>query len=499
MASQPKILGFVIDVGKERLIDPAGVSIELRPKSFAVLRYMSENVGRVVTKDELMAAVWPGITVSDDSLVQCVGDIRQALGEVGHAILKTVPRRGYMLAATPGGRAATLPSVAVLPFESLDNDDRTARFADGLTDNIITDIARHPDIFVIARHSVLPYKGQAISTQEVGRDLGVRYVLSGTLQMSVERVRVAAQLIEVETSTNVWAERYDRPHGDVFQMQDDLTRAIVNRIVGVSGQLVVAERNLARRKEPQSLEAYDLYVLGTNMADLFTREGTRAAIGYLERAVRMDPNFARAWTALSAMHLIDASSGYAEDLAIALTTYVAAAKRAVELEPNDCRAQAMVAGAYFREGELSKGKASYERALALGPNDADTLANIAYTRPTKLPTAEEDVALARRAMDLNPLYPDWYSMAFGYSSYYARHFEDVIGAFSRADIADMHLYLALSHGQLGHTIESARHREKLLALIPDFSAQGIIEGDAMCDPAAIELFLDGVEKARLPK
>jgi tetratricopeptide (TPR) repeat protein len=235
------------------------------------------------------------------------------------------------------------------------------------------------------------------------------------------------------------------------------------------------------------------------MAELFTREGTQSAIGYLERAVRMDPNFARAWHMLAAMHLINASSGYAEDLATALTTYVAAAKRAVELDPNDARIQGTVAGAHFREGDFNKGKAAFERALMLGPNDADTLALVAYTRPTKLPTAEQDVALARRAMELNPLFPDWYTLALGYSSYYAHRFEDVISAFARADIADIHLYLAMSHAQLGQRAEAARHREKLLALIPDFSAQMIVEGDAMCDPAAIAHFLDGVEKAGLEK
>jgi TolB-like protein/DNA-binding CsgD family transcriptional regulator len=450
-----------------------------------------------------MATVWPGLAVTDDSLVQSVSDIRQALGKGGGAILKTVPRRDHKLvpSAEPGlAAAAALPSIAVLPFESLDIDDRAARLADGLTDEIIADLARHADIFVIARHSVLCYRGRAVSVQDVGRELGVRYVLEGSLQCSAERVRVSAQLIEALTGMHVWAERYDNPLSDVFEVQDALARAIVNRLAGVAGEVLAAERTLARRKTPESLEAYDLYVLGTNMSSLFTREGTREGIGFFERAVRIDPHFARAWHRLAVMHLIDASSGYSTALAASLDAYVVAAKRAAELDPNDAMIQATVAGAHFMEGDLGRGEAAYDRALALGPNDADTLALIAYTRPTKLPTAREDVELAHRAMRLNPLFPDWYSLALGYASYYAHAYEASIDAFGRArsDVADIHLYRALSCAQLGRDDEAKRHAATLLSLVPDFSSQAIVDGDSMRNPAAIALFLDGARKSGLP-
>lgn len=494
--------GYVIDLTREQLTNPEGRTVALRPQSFAVLRYLIENVGRIVTKDELLASIWPGLAVTDDSLVQCIGDIRRALGSEANAILKTVPRRGYTLVAsaqTGGDIRMGIPSIAVLPFESLDGE-RGERLADGLTEDVITDLARHPDIFVIARHSVLNYKGRPTKIQEVGHDLGVRYVLEGSLQMSAERVRVTAQLVEALTGTHVWADRYDRPVTEFFELQDALTQAIVNRIAGFSGAVIDAERSLARRKAPESLEAYDLYVLGSNVTDLFTEEGTRTAIAYFERSVKIDPNFARSWHRLAAMHLIDASSGYADDFNASIGFYISAAKRAAELDPNDAIIQAAVAGAYCSEGELEKGMAAYDRALALGPNDADTLAFIAYTRSTKLPTASEDVQLARRAMQLNPFYPDWYSLALGYSCYHARLYQDAINAFSRgrADIVDVNLYLAISYAQLGRTDEAARHRAALQSLVPNFKARSIVAGDAMQNTEAFEHFLDGARKAGLP-
>jgi len=393
-----------------------------------------------------------------------------------------------------------MPSIAVLPFECLE-EDRGQRLADGLTADIISDLARHRDIFVIARHSILKYRSRKKSVADVGRELGVQYVLEGTLQIGTGRVRSAIQLIDVSTDTNVWSDKFERPISEIFELQDELAAAVVNQLVGTAGALTRAARRKAQYERPASLDAYDLYVLGLNVDDLFTPQGTRESLKFFKQSVELDPNFARAWNRLASMHLIDAVSGYTSDLDSTLRELAAAAKKAVALDPNEPMIQAIFAVACFVEGDIDKGRAACDRALKLGPNDADTLATVAYTRPTKLPTAAEDVELARLAMCLNPNYPHWYLLALGYSCFHARQYRDSVDAFSRTrtDIADHHLYLALCYAELGDEKRSEQHKAELLRLVPAFSAKMMVEADAMTNPDAAEHFLRAAQKANLPE
>ena len=246
--------GYTLDLARGRLRG-AGAEIELRPKAFELLRHLIENAGRVVPKGELVNAVWPNVIVGDDSLARCLSDLRQALGDADRQIIKTVPRRGYMFAAlvtvSAGGEPAPRPaaapprlSIVVLPFANLSNDPEQEYFADGITDDLTTDLSRIADSLVIARGTAFMYKGKAVCAKQVGRELGVRYVLEGSIRRSGDRVRVNAQLIDASTDAHLWAERVEGDTGDLFALQDELTRKIA---VAVDLELIGAEGRAAGR------------------------------------------------------------------------------------------------------------------------------------------------------------------------------------------------------------------------------------------------------------
>src|ERR1700680_265033 len=223
---------FVLHLGRGALL-AAGVGRPLRATSFAFLRHFVENPGRLIGRDEIMQAVWPGVFVSDDSIAQCVRDIRRVLQDDQQLLLRTLPRRGYLLTAQvvretaqPAARASAefaeaalsaarpapltdKPSIAVLPFQNMSGDPEQEYFVDGMVEEIITALSRIRWLFVIARNSTFTYKGQAVDVKQVGRELGVRYVLEGSVRKGGNRVRITAQLIEAETGAPLWADRFD--------------------------------------------------------------------------------------------------------------------------------------------------------------------------------------------------------------------------------------------------------------------------------------------------
>ena len=407
-------------------------------------------------------------------------------------------------AASPTAAAALAmpegPSIAVLPLTVMDGGPEQSRLAGAITENIITDLARQPELLVIARNSTERYQGQAVSVRQVGRELGVRYVLEGSLQVAGDRVRVIAQLIEAESDRHVWAERYDRPLGDVFAVQDELSQAIVGQLVGWHGPLSSSIRQTARRQRPTDLKVYDLYLLGVESHHKFTPEGIEEAMSLLEQAVALDPTLARAWAQLAMTHLAQSAFGWSSDPAASMEKLVASAKQAGELDHADPFVLAVLAIAYAYENDLERSRLAFDRALAVAPNDADTLATVGWNRPTKLPTAAEDVTLVKKAMRLSPHYPALYLYSLGYAAYFARQYEEAIAAYKETgkEGADAHIYLALSYAQLGRKEDAAAERAALLKASPGFTAQDAMQADVFRDPEAIAHFVDGARKAGLP-
>src|SRR4051794_14868625 len=230
---------FTLDLERLCLLGPAG-QLKLRPKSFEVLRYLAEHAGQAVTKEELIAAIWPDVTVSEESLTRCISDIRLAIGDVAQRIIRTLPKRGYLLEGpvSRGGKEpgasprlpADIPSIAVLAFANLSQDPNQEYFCEGITEDIITELSRFSELLVIARNSSFQYKGRSVDVRQIGSELGARYILEGSIQSSDGTVRITAQLIDAARGTHLWADRFDRKLGDTFSIQDEIARMISARL-----------------------------------------------------------------------------------------------------------------------------------------------------------------------------------------------------------------------------------------------------------------------------
>ena len=261
----------VLDLSHGSLRDSQGAEVQLRPKSLDLLLTLARNSGRIMSRDELFDAVWPDVTVTEDSIAQCVRDVRRAIGDREGRVLRTVVKRGYCLdinvqsaasTATPGhaptiGTEHERPSLVVLPFQSIPYDASMEWFADGIVEEINTALSRFRFLFVIARSSAFNLKGESLDVREIGRRLGARYVLEGSIQKAGEQLRITGQLVETETGSHLWADRFDGVMTDVFELQD----RVATTIAGVMEHRIRrVETDRATRKPTTDLTAYDLYL-----------------------------------------------------------------------------------------------------------------------------------------------------------------------------------------------------------------------------------------------
>jgi TolB-like protein len=308
---------FTLDPDR-RSLERDGRPLALRPQAMEVLCYLAKNPGRPVSKEELFHEVWPGISVTDDSLVQCVRDIREVLEDSGHRIVKTVPRRGYLFAGLltrrqrrdspiaigPYGEAAVLPlpdrpSIAILPFANLSGDPDQDYFSDGIVEDITTALSRNRAFFVIARNSSFTYKGKVVDVKQVACELGVRYVLEGSVRKAGLRVRVTGQLIEAESGHHLWADRFDGDVADIFDMQD----RIVTRVVGaIAPRLERAEIDRVKHLATDDLAAYDLYLRGLASWNRWTKEENSKALRHFYAAIDKDRDYSTPYALAASCH-----------------------------------------------------------------------------------------------------------------------------------------------------------------------------------------------------
>jgi len=303
----------VLDIDRRELRRGAQ-QIAVGPQVFDLLVYLVQNRERVVTKDDLLDAVWSGRFVSESNLTTRINAARKAIGDSGdeQRLIRTVPRKGFRFVGAvrtaaenattevPASTATTRiplplpdkPSIAVLPFDNISGDREQEYFADGMVEEIITALSRFRQLFVIARNSTFTYKGQAVDVKQVGRELGVRYVLEGSVRKSNDQVRIAAQLIDATTAAHLWADRFDRPIENIFDLQDRLTASVVG---AVAPQLQQAEIDRVKRKPTENLAAYDYFFRGMASLYQWTLEGTNEALRLFRRAVELDPDFASAY------------------------------------------------------------------------------------------------------------------------------------------------------------------------------------------------------------
>jgi TolB-like protein len=498
-----------------------GEVVAMGPQVFDLLTYLVRHCEHVVSKDDLLAAVWGGRIVSESTLTSHINAVRKAIGDSGETqhLIRTVARKGFRFvgevrevldaqAVTPVAAAAPAPdlpdkpSIAVLAFQNLSGDPEQEYFADGMVEDIITALSRIRWLFVIARNSSFTYKGRAVDVKQIGRELGVRYVLEGSVRKAANRVRITGQLIDAVAGTHLWAERFEGSLDDIFELQDQVATSVVGAI---APQLERAEIERARRKPTEHLGAYDYYLRG--MADL--NRGTREAIGeallLFEKAIALDPDFASAYGTAAWCHFWRRVNGWMTDPKDAADGE-RLARRAVEIGRDDpvALARGGHALAHFT-GDLDGGIAMHDRAVMLNPNLAAAWFLGGFLRVW---LGESDGAIERfgRAMRLSPRDPETYRMRAGMAAahLFARRFDEASACAEEAsrDLPDFLLVAAVaaaSHTLAGRIEEGRKAMEHLRKLDPSLRISNLRDWLPIRRAEDFATFADGLRRAGLPE
>ncbi len=424
---------YAFDTDRRELHRGADV-VSVAPQVFDLLDYLIRNRERVVSKDDLIDAIWDGRVVSDAALTTRLNVARSAIGDSGEEqrLIKTLPRKGFRFvgpvreAQGAAGAAVTdngveppkpalalpdKPSIAVLPFANLSSDPEQDYFADGMVDDIITALSRFKALFVIARNSSFVYKARAVDVKQIGRELGVRYVLEGSVRKTANRVRITGQLVDTATGAHLWADRFDGGLGDIFDLQDQVTESVVGAIAPAVEK---AEIERAKRKPTDSLDAYALYLRGSDRLYQYGgRQVNDEALRLFNSAIERDPDFASAYGRAAFCYVWAKINGWFSDTANEIAEVKRLAQRAVELGRDDAIALAASGWALaFVVRDPGVGAALIDRALVLNSNSAEAWF---YGGWAKIWLGEPEAAIERlaRAMRLNPLDPRMSGMRAG--------------------------------------------------------------------------------------
>jgi TolB-like protein len=400
--------------------------VPVEPQVFDLLVHLIRHRDRVVSKDDLLVSVWNGRIVSESALFNRINAARSAIDDTGdqQRLIKTLPRKGFRFVGpvreAQGAAGAAVadkpveppkpvltlpdkPSIAILPFTNLSSDLEQEYFADGMVDEIITALSRFKALFVIARNSSFTYKGRAVDVKQVGRELGVRYVLEGSVRKAANRVRIMGQLVDTATGAHLWANRFDGGLGDIFDLQDQVTESVVGAIAPAVEK---AEIERAKRKPTESLDAYALYLRGLARLYQFTsRQANEEALRLFNSAIELDPDFASAYGRAAFCYVFRKINGWISGTANEIAEVKRLAQRAVELGKDD--AIALAAGGYalvFVVRDLEVGPALIDRALALNSNLAVAWLWGGWVK-NFLGERESAIERFARAMRLSPLDP----------------------------------------------------------------------------------------------
>ena len=451
-----------------------------------------------------------GIALSDGAYRHVEGKVEAVFQSIGEQSLKNIikPVGVYLwrgdetapaIRTDPKESVSRLPdqpSIAVLPFLNMSDDSEQELFADGMTEDVITELSRYSGLFVIARNSVFTYKSRAAKAQEIGRDLGVRYIVEGSVRRAGDRVRVTVQLIDSETDRHVWADRYDREYASVFELQDELTRAIVGIL---PGRILLAEEDRIRRRPPQPMAAYDYVIAGRIHHHRVTPEDNAEALRLLDTAIQLDPDFAEAyaWKACTLGQALQ--FGFLDDAARIVKEAVALIEKALLLNENDVECHRLLCEVSMEGGQLDKAETHNRRALTMNPNDPRIVAQRGEVL-TWLGRAEEGVEWIEKAMRLDPFGAPARAHLLVRALYGARRYAEAIEAFkmitavSAVKLAEA----AACHARIGDEACASELATKVLRLNPGFSVKRFLATRCYQNPADAVHLADGLRLAGLP-
>ncbi|MGT2440487.1 winged helix-turn-helix domain-containing protein [Bradyrhizobium betae] len=494
------------------------VPVAVEPQVFDLVVHLMENRDRVVSKDELIDKIWHGRSVSESTLTSRINAARKAIGDNGanQALIRTIARKGFRfvgdvrtqlgavlpelgrLSQAPQALALPdRPAIAVLPFTNMSGDRDQDYFSDGISEDIITALSKLRWFFVVARNSSFVYKGRAVHIHEVARELGVRYVLEGSVRRSGDRVRISAQLNDVSTGSHLWAERYDRELADIFAVQDEITEAIV---AAIEPQLYAAENFRAQQKPPGSLDAWDLVMRALSRYWRITREDNTAAQALLEQATALDSAYGKALGLLATSHIFGAHMGWA-DMAATVPVAERAALAAVEADREDAWAHHGLAYTYLFRRRFDDALAEFELTLTLNPNFAMAHAFYGVTLCYAGRWQDGDVA-ARRALRLSPRDPlaAIYCGVAAYAQFIGRNYEASIqlareSMRQRADFVGAHRVLTAAAGMLGDAQLAASALQGLHRTQPGLSLAWLTRELPMLRAEDREHYLEGFRRA----
>jgi TolB-like protein/Flp pilus assembly protein TadD len=516
---------YALDPERRELSRGADV-VSVAPQVFDLLDYLIRNRERVVSKDDLINAIWNRRSVSDAALTTRLNVARNAIGDSGEEqrLIKTLPRKGFRFIGPvreEGGKSAAdpdnrieeeklnlslpeKPSIAVLPFENMSGDPEQEYFADGMVEEIITALSRFKWLFVIARNSSFTFKGKAVDVKEVGRKLGVRYVLEGSVRKASGKVRITGQLIDATTGAHIWADRFERDLTDIFALQDEVTVAVV---AAIHPKLLQTEIAMAARRRPENLTAYDFFLRGMQQFWLLTREGVAEALRLAHRALELEPRFGTGSALAGQCHMINVLLGYSNDPQFDRKEAIRLARLALSVDDGDPETLAAASQvSAWMLGDCDAGIEMADRAVALNPNSWSTWNGRGHVyRIGGLP--EEAIRSFERAIRMSPVDPRLYMTltGIGHALIELRRFDEAIVVGKKAlrqnpSYSSVCRTLASAFAHLGRDAEAREMAARVLEFDPAFTISALI---ARTPELPLEtghrLLIEGLRKAGLPE
>jgi TolB-like protein len=509
---------FVLDTGTREL-RRSGRLLSIEPKVFDLIAHLVANRERVIAKDALISEVWGGRIVSDSALTTCINAARVALGDSGESqrLIKTLPRKGLRFVGVvrseelprsepaPDASAPRLPdkpSIAVLPFVNLSGDSEQDYFTDGIVEEIITGLCRMGWLFVIARNSSFTYRGRAVDVKQIGRELGVRYVLEGSLRKVENRIRISVQLIDASSGAHLSAERFDGTLDDVFDLQDKVTASVVGAI---APKLERAEIARAKRKPTESLDAYDYYLRGIAEVYRWTREAHTEALQLFTKATEADPEFAAAYGFAARCYNWRATNGWMTDRARDVADAMQLARRAMDLGKGDPIALSMAGHTIARlAGDFEAGAELIDQALSLNPNLSAAWLSRGWV---SVWTGQSDDAIGSftQAMRLSPVDPHMFNMLAGMASAHliAGRYDDA-RIWAERGVRDQPLFgpvLRVAAASFAHTdrLDEARKMMQLVREADPKLRISNVQDRSPLRPDGLARLVEGLRKAGLPE